>query len=77
MKVVDLLKINQSAMESLSKADIRKGDYKFVALYEEFEHLREKGEKYWYVITHLAEKYKMSESSVKRLVKRLSSEVIL
>jgi len=77
MKVVDLLKINQSAMESLSKADIRKGDFRFVALHDEYVHLREKGEKYWYVITHLAEKYKMSESSVKRLVKRLSSEVIL
>lgn len=77
MKVVDLLKINQSAMESLSKADIKKGDFRFVALHDEYVHLRDKGEKYWYVITHLAEKYKMSESSVKRLVKRLSSEVIL
>ena len=77
MKVVDLLKINQSAMESLSKCDIRKGDFRFVALHDEYVHLREKGEKYWYVITHLAEKYKMSESSVKRLVKRLSREVIL
>ena len=77
MKVAELLKINQSAMESLSKADIKKGDYKFVDLHDEYVRMREKGEKYWYVITHLAEKYKMSESSVKRLVKRLSSEVIL
>ena len=77
MKVAELLKINQSAMESLSKCDIRKGDFRFVSLYEEFVHLREKGEKYWYVVRHLAERYKMSESSVKRLVKRLSREVIL
>ena len=77
MKVVELLKINKSAMESLSKCDIKKGDFRFVPLYDEYVHLREKGEKYWYVITHLSERYKVSESSVKRLIKRLSREVIL
>jgi len=48
-----------------------------VEMFEEYLHMRSKREKFRYIMAHLAEKYRMSESSIKRIVKRLSSEVNL
>ena len=76
MKTFELLKFNKILLELMSKCDIRRDDCKFVDLYEEYRCMREKGEKYLYVVTHLAERYGVSVSSVKRLIKRLSREVI-
>lgn len=76
MKVIELVKINQNSMELMSKSEIRTSDYKFVKLYEEYQKMREECLKYWYIITHLSEKYSISESSVKRLIRKFSREVI-
>jgi len=76
MKAYELLKINTNLLEMMSKFDIKRDDCKFLKLYEEYHAMKEKGEKYWYIITKLAERYGVSASSVKRLVKRLSREVI-
>ena len=77
MQAIDLLKINKKPLELMSKCDIKQNDYLFIELFDEYRALRNKGEKYWYIIASLAEKYQVSESSVKRLIKRLSREVSL
>jgi DNA-binding MarR family transcriptional regulator len=77
MKIIELIKFNRKSMEVMSRFDIKQSDCQYVELYEEYNMLRDKKEKYRYIIASLAEKYHISESSVKRLIKRLSIEVIL
>jgi len=76
MKVADLLKINRFSFEMMSKLDIKHKDWKFLELYQDYECLRQAKEKYSYIMAVLAEKYRISESTVKRVIKRLSREVI-
>ena len=77
MKGVDLIKINRVGMELMSKIDLRTSDYKYLELYETYLTMRGQSEKVAYIIAHLASLYHISESSVKRIVRRLSREVIL
>lgn len=60
----------------MSKHDIKLNDWKHLQMFEEYCVLREEREKFRYIIAMLAEKYKVSESTVKRVVKRLAKEVI-
>lgn len=59
----------------MSKYGIRQEDYRFIDMYEEYVNMRKDGEKYAYIVAVLSEKYGISESSVKRLIRRLSYEV--
>ena len=77
MTCADLIKINKKLMELMSKLDLKTTDYKFVNLYEEYLAMKEESLKYWYIITHLSEKYKISESTIKRLIRKFSKEVSL
>lgn len=75
MKVVELVKISSEAMKVMSASGIRTDDWKHVLMYDEYTAMRRESEKFRYVIAHLAEKYGTSESTVKRIVRRLSREV--
>ena len=77
MKVIELVKISKDSMKMMSNLGIKIGDWKHLEMFEEYILMRGKCEKFRYIMAFLAEKYKISESSVKRIVKRLSSEVIL
>lgn len=63
-------------MEMMSKCGIKVEDWKHLKMYEEYLDMRKKCEKFRYIMAYLAEKYKISESTVKRIVKRLSEEVM-
>lgn len=75
MKAVELVKINRIPMEMMSKYGIKQDDWRYLQMYEEYVIMRERREKFRYIMAHLAEVYEISESSVKRVVRRLSSEV--
>ena len=77
MKGVDLIKINKTGMELMSKIDLRTSDYKYLELYDTYLAMRSESQKVAYIIAHLASLYNISESSVKRIVRRLSREVNL
>ena len=77
MKVAELVKISKEAMKMMSHSGIKTDDWQHVAMYDEYLDMRKNREKFRYIMAYLAEKYNISESSVKRIVKRLSSEVIL
>lgn len=62
-------------MELMSKSDLRADDYKYIPLYDTYQLMRSEGEKVNYIIAHLADEYGISESSVKRIIRRLSAEV--
>lgn len=59
----------------MSKHGIRLEDWQYVYMYEEYLTMRQRREKFRYVLTYLAEKYGLSESSVRRVVGRLGKEV--
>ena len=75
MKAIDLLKIGQVLLELLSKADIRTEDYKHIQLYEDYCQMRQEGHKYEYTISILSHRYKISESTVSRIVRKLGKAV--
>lgn len=77
MKVVDLVKISKEAMKMMSNCGIKSEDWQHLEMYEEYEQMRSNHDKFRYIIAFLSEKYKTSESTVKRIVKRLSREVLL
>ena len=75
MKVVEYLKIGREFLKLMSRFDLKIDDYQHIELYEEYMMMRGEGEKVDYILCFLSEKYKLSESTVKRIVKRLSAEV--
>lgn len=77
MKVSELVKISKGTLELMSKHGLRLDDWRHIAMYEEYCLLRAGKEKFRYIIALLAERYEISESTVKRVVKRLSREVIM
>lgn len=77
MKIADLMKISKETMKMMSKCGIKTDDWQHLEMLDEYHSMREKCEKFRYIIAHLAEKYRLSESSVRRIIKRLSADVIL
>lgn len=75
MKVVELVKISSEAMKVMSDSGIRTEDWRFVRMYEEYVEMRQRREKFRYIIACLSERYGISESTVKRVVGRMSREV--
>lgn len=75
MKAVEFLKIGRVLLKTMSILDLRRDDYIHIELYEEYAEMRREGEKSDYVLSYLANKYKVSESTIKRVVKRFSKEV--
>lgn len=73
MIVADLVKISAKMMEMLSKHGIDMSDYQYIDLYDEYLEMVSNGDKVTYVVTYLAEKYKTSERSIYRLLKRFNS----
>ena len=75
MKAVEILQIGREILKMMSECGIRVEDYKYADLYREYEEMRSRGDKYWYVINYLACKYKVSESKAVRIIRRLSRDV--
>lgn len=75
MKVVKILEIGRELLKMMSENGLKQDDYLFIGMYYEYEYRRSQQEKYAVVVADLSEKYKISESSVKRILRRLGSEV--
>jgi len=74
MKAVEFLKLVREILKLMSDFDLKRDDYKNIELYEEYMKMRGEGEKVDYILCYLSQKYHTSESSIKRIVKRLSKE---
>ena len=75
MKAIEILKIGEELLKTMSKIDLHLKDYKFINLFEEYLQRRLDGEKVESILYNLSLKYNFSESTIKRLTKRLSREV--
>ena len=74
MKAVEILRIGRELLKVMSYFGLKTKDYEHIQMYEEYVNMRGKGDKVDYILAHLSAKYGMSESTIKRVVKRLSKE---
>lgn len=75
MIVAELLQIGAEILKMMSKSDLKTNDYKYIGLYHDYCEMRSMGYKISAIYMLLSERYGVSESTAKRIIKRLSSEV--
>lgn len=74
MRIIDILLINRELIERLHKFGINADDCKHVNLYQEFETMKDSGEKVTYIVASLSEKYGISERKIYKIVRKFSSQ---
>lgn len=75
MKAVKILNIGAELLKMMSICDLKVEDYKYLEMYSEYVKARNACVKYNAVIYDLSIRYKMSESTVKRVIRRFEKEV--
>lgn len=75
MKVVKLLSLGKDFLKIMSFCDLKVEDYKYIEMYSEYVKARQNNEKYTFVIMKLSRCYGISESTVKRIIKRFEKEI--
>ena len=70
-----LLKLNLNQFETMSKCGLSVDDARYIPMYEEYLSLLRSGVPKERIYQHFRKKYHVSESTVKRVVKRLSQRV--
>ncbi len=74
MTIYEVLKFIGEPLERLTDAGIKTGDYKYIALYEDYRKALKTGEKVGYIVAVLAERYGVSERTVYDVVKRFGKD---
>lgn len=77
LSVYALLKFNLNQFEIMSKFGLSVDDVRHVPMYEEYVSLRRDGVPKERIYQHFRTKYHVSESTAKRVIKRLSQRVKL
>lgn len=75
MQAIDLVRFCREMLKRLSECDIKTSDYMFVDMCDDYRLMAENGHKKEYIIAVLREKYGMSESTLRRVLKRLCGPV--
>jgi DNA-directed RNA polymerase delta subunit len=75
MKAINLLKIGSELLKLMSICDLRVNDWQYIEMYSEYVKKRNNHIKYEVIIMQLAKSYNISESSVKRVIRRFDREV--
>jgi len=75
ISLYSILKLNLNQLKMMSDFDIPAHYYRYIPMFEEYLEMLDNGEKKAYIILHLAEKYNVSDSTVKRVLKALSLRV--
>ncbi len=74
MTIYEVLKFIGEPLERLTNAGIKAGDYKYIALYEDYRKALKTDEKVGYIVAVLAERYGVSERTVYDVVKRFGKD---
>ena len=74
MKKVELLKILREGLKMPSNCEVMRDDYKYIDLFEEFQHMRGMGLKYREVVRMLAKDYHLGRVTVERVIRRLEGD---
>lgn len=70
-----LLKLNLNQVKIMSKCGLSVDDARYIPMYEEYLALRRNSVPKERIYQHFRTKYHVSESTVKRVVKRLSRQI--
>jgi hypothetical protein len=70
-----LLKLNLCQVEVMSKCGLHVDDVRYLQMYEEYLALRREGIAKERIYQHFRKQYHVSESTAKRIIKRLSRQV--
>lgn len=73
----EILKMNHSLLQLLNKNCISLNDVNNIAVFEEFNEMKQQGLKVRYIAITLAEKYGITDRAVFKIVKRLSKPLSL
>ena len=71
MKVKELIKIGQIIMKSLHERGIKMEDYQHLPMVEEYDIMKNMGEKTTYIIAHLSAKYNICERKVYKIIGKM------
>jgi hypothetical protein len=74
MKVYEILSLHREIFERLHDFGIRFEDFKWVELYKDCISMKEDGHKMMYVVAVLAEKYKICERKVYKVIREMEKE---
>lgn len=77
MTTYEILKMNESLLQMMSKNGVSVNDVNNLAVYEEYIQMKEQGTKVRYIATFLADKYGITDRAVFKIVKRLSQMPLL
>ena len=72
-----LLKLNLNQVKTMSKCGLSVDDVRYLPMYEEYLSLRHDGVPKERIYQHFRTKYHVSESTIKRVVKRFSRQFTL
>lgn len=73
----DLLKNNEEVLGLFVRNLIDLREVKNLIIFEEYIDMRNRNEKYAYVIQKLSEKYGKTESCIVKIVQRMTSDVVV
>ena len=62
-------------LKTMSEFGLKTTDYKYVGLYADYLKAKEKREKFTFIVMDLANRYGISESSVKRIIRRFERDL--
>lgn len=74
MKVVELLKLLEKGLKEMTRHDVLRDDWRYVAMYEQYHVLRLNKVKHLAAIEMLAKEYKICTRTVERIIRRLKRE---
>ena len=74
MKVIELLRIFREPLKMMSESDVMRDDWQYVDMFEQYVTMRKCRVKYREVIRVLSYEYKVSKSTVERIIRRLSKD---
>ena len=75
ISLYSLLKLNLNQLKMMSDCDIPVSYYRYIPMFEDYLEMRDAGDKKAYITAVLTERYHVSESTVKRVIKALSLRV--
>lgn len=75
MRIADFIRLHKEMMNLLSNYEIKMDDFKYVEMFEDYDAMVKEGNKISYIVSYLSDKYRLSEASVYRVLKRFKTTI--
>lgn len=74
MKYFEILKFSKEIVNRLKEAGYIQGDQQYIEMFDDFEKMRQAGEKVTYIVAILAGQYNVSERKVYDIIRRFQKD---